>query len=127
MKRYVSKFKEDNKKWEYKKIGILKESLLDKSIIEYNNPSNGGYRANITAATLLYKGKKIMVTVYSGVNDESYYGSEYYSGSNYIIDSSDRSHSRNFKFFNQLPSQLLPIVSELILLHNKKYDTNISL
>lgn len=88
---------------------------------ELHSPSRGGYRANITEATIDENGKRRLLTVYEDPKNRNDYGAEYYQGKNYITDSTERSYSRNFKQFKGLPQKYKQTIELVKLYHTQSF------
>ena len=61
--------------------------------------------------------------LYVNINDLSDWGHEYYSGENYIGNSSEKSYSRNWRKGKGMPKKynfLTDVLLEIYLLHNSK-------
>lgn len=55
-----------------------------------------------------------MQVTYYAYDDGSHFGSEVYSGKNYVLGSTKPSYSRNYKSFKHLPKEWKPIVFDLV-------------
>jgi hypothetical protein len=82
--------------------------------ITINSPQNG-YTYNIVQENV----DGILVTYYVHPLKSDDWGTEIYSGENYVVGSKQRSHSRNYKHWNGLPRKWLQIAMQLQLKHQE--------
>jgi len=89
--------------------------------IKYNSPKEGGYKANIVVGYFIENGKNKKLTFW---REGSEYGSEYYTGPNYVepFDSKNKSYSRNYVSLKGLPKKYANAVKKLITLYRKHYN-----
>jgi hypothetical protein len=59
-------------------------------------------------------GENVLVTVYVDDKDSKHFGSEIYSGQNYVVDSTKASYSRQYKQFEKFPKEYKEVLSDLV-------------
>ncbi len=101
------------------KIGKIKIGEK-KVIVERHDPICGGYGDNILSAKARIDGRIKEITFYRLTNKEGW-GTEVYAGPNYIVGSTGRSYSRNYKKWKNLPDKYKNIAQQLKKLHKKTY------
>ena len=94
-------------------IKILKTERHDKH--------HGGYFHNIIVFYINEDGIKKLITFYQHPTKKSEWGTEVYSGKNYIVGSHARSYSRNYYKWKDLPKKYLDIAKKLRKIHKKTY------
>ena len=86
---------------------------MNYTLFDINTSTSGGPEYNITEGYFYNEvGEKIMITFWENPTDKTF-GSEVYSGENYIIESTKRSYSRNYKSLHNLPKKYEGMVIEL--------------
>lgn len=88
--------------------------------LKFNSPAHGGYAYNILEAKVRVGNKIYMVTFYRHPNNYDDWGSEIYSGKNYIVGSTDNSYSRIYQQWKGLPEKWRWITSQLNKIHNSR-------
>ncbi len=88
-----------------------------------NSPQTTGHRDYIIEGKIRDDDGQIKtLTYYEVAGDRSRWGSEYYSGRNYVVGSTSPSYSRNYTGWKGLPARYLPIVKRLKVIHTGYYN-----
>ena len=85
--------------------------------VETHDKKHGGYHYNILVAECMDDGIRKDITFYVNPKKKTEWGTEVYSGSNYIVGSNSPSYSRNYKHWNDIPDKYLDVA----LMLSKKY------
>lgn len=86
-----------------------------------HDEQHGGYLYNIIEADVIDNGVKKHITFYRHPKNKLDWGTELYSGKNYIVGSKRTSHSRNYRRWIKLPKRYLPVAETLEKIHSRTY------
>lgn len=89
--------------------------------IKVNSPKTTGHGDNIIEAKIKTPDGIFMITYYVMNKPYSGWGTELYTGSNYVVGSTKRSWSRNYKSWKGLPDKWKLVAQRLKELHRKKF------
>lgn len=87
--------------------------------IEYTNSITNINTFYIVSALINYKGQDVLVSHYHNLNSGQS-GLEYYQGPNYVLGSTNKSYSRNYKE-TEIPNPLKEVYSKLKELHQNNW------
>lgn len=89
---------------------------------EIHSPEHGGYKANIVSIVVDDNGIKKNVTYWE---ENGKYGTEIYSGSNYVepFNVKNKSYSRNYTYWKDLPVKWLPTAHSLRYRHQQVFKS----
>jgi len=83
---------------------------------------HGGYHADIISARVLDDGIKKNITFYKQKDSKKYpWGTEVYSGKNYIVGSTASSYSRNYPKWKGMPKKYIDVAKKLRTIHKITY------
>jgi len=92
--------------------------------VKINSPQQGGYAYNIIEGKVRTPDGVFMVTFYRHPTGRGDWGTEVYTGENYIVGSKKKSWSRNFHHWASLPDKWVAIAMALERKHKEVFGLN---
>lgn len=89
--------------------------------IEINSQQTTGHGDNIIVGRFKDTEGEFDLTFYRNPKNSKLWGTEYYSGKNYIVGSNDRSFSRNWARWKDLPKLFTPLAKRLKDIHEEVF------
>ena len=86
-----------------------------------NAPWTTRHRDYIIEAKVLDDGVAKLITYFEMAGNRDKWGTEVYTGRNYVVGSSAPSYSRMYPKWKGLPVKYLPVVKKLRSIHKKKF------
>tara|TARA_Y100000310_G_scaffold12718_1_gene13101 strand:+ start:992 stop:1297 length:306 start_codon:yes stop_codon:yes gene_type:complete len=86
-----------------------------------NAPWTTGHRDYIIEAKISDDHQTKLITYFEMARDRGKWGTELYSGRNYVVGSTSPSYSRMYPKWKGLPAKYLPIVKGLRIIHRRKF------
>jgi len=89
--------------------------------IKVNSPKTSGHHDNIIEGHIKTPDGIFVATYYELRGEPSGWGTEIYTGSNYIVGSTKKSYSRNYKSWRGLPDKWKLVAKRLKDIHRKRF------